>query len=452
MKNWALIPYTLVGVVLLGGVTYVGLDIADVVPGILTTRDTPVLTAPPALPKDTKPIVAEEFKRLNPDAPIDESAIVNAVQAFGSSGGNMAAIVSDPYTGKVLAEYRPDALMIPASNMKIMTSVDGYQTLGSQYRLKTTTYLDGTSLYLRAGGDMLLGSGNSDSSTTIGHAGLETLASNTAKALTDKGVSSVTLYYDNSIWNGDEVNPNWTANDNYHCVGEVTPMAIDRGRVNPDELQFKHNVNHEAVSTFGSELSAKGIKVSYGDGAKTPIDKATKLAEVDSSPLGDIIHLMMKVSDNTLTEAVCHSAAVADGQTGDFAGSTAHLVAEIGSYGVNTDNFHPHDCSGLSYENRISVKTFNDLLNAVFRSDKTKAKSIYSDFPVANLDGTLEHRFGGVSDPGRITAKTGYLVQANSLSGFLVTKSGHLLIFSAIDNSSDSNTHIDKMVSTIANS
>jgi D-alanyl-D-alanine carboxypeptidase/D-alanyl-D-alanine-endopeptidase (penicillin-binding protein 4) len=54
--------------------------------------------------------------------------------------------------------------------------------------------------------------------------------------------------------------------------------------------------------------------------------------------------------------------------------------------------------------------------------------------PVGGVDGTLSRRFGGTSLQGRIFAKTGTLTGVNALSGFLLTKSGGTLVFSAYAN------------------
>ncbi|MFZ4686403.1 MAG: D-alanyl-D-alanine carboxypeptidase, partial [Hyphomonadaceae bacterium] len=50
------------------------------------------------------------------------------------------------------------------------------------------------------------------------------------------------------------------------------------------------------------------------------------------------------------------------------------------------------------------------------------------------VDGTLRRRFIGTSLEGRILGKTGTLMGTTALSGFLTTRSGQTLIFSAYAN------------------
>jgi len=54
--------------------------------------------------------------------------------------------------------------------------------------------------------------------------------------------------------------------------------------------------------------------------------------------------------------------------------------------------------------------------------------------PVGGVDGTLARRFKGTPLEGRIFAKTGTLAGVNALSGFMLTRSGETLVFSAFAN------------------
>jgi len=92
--------------------------------------------------------------------------------------------------------------------MKTLTAYAVATTLDMGETLDTQTYLeqreDGTSrLVLKGNGDMLLGAGASDSSHINGRAGLGTLAANTAQALRQRGITSVTLVYDDSLFGND---------------------------------------------------------------------------------------------------------------------------------------------------------------------------------------------------------------------------------------------------------
>ncbi|MGH7900501.1 MAG: D-alanyl-D-alanine carboxypeptidase, partial [Thermodesulfobacteriota bacterium] len=53
---------------------------------------------------------------------------------------------------------------------------------------------------------------------------------------------------------------------------------------------------------------------------------------------------------------------------------------------------------------------------------------------IAGVDGTLKHRFSSSDVKGRVFAKTGYLNNVRSLSGYVFTKSGDVLVFSILAN------------------
>ena len=54
--------------------------------------------------------------------------------------------------------------------------------------------------------------------------------------------------------------------------------------------------------------------------------------------------------------------------------------------------------------------------------------------PVAGADGTLAGRLRGTPLEGRLFAKTGSLNATNALSGYLLTRNGRTLLFSAFAN------------------
>ena len=58
----------------------------------------------------------------------------------------------------------------------------------------------------------------------------------------------------------------------------------------------------------------------------------------------------------------------------------------------------------------------------------------YDAMPIAGVDGTIASRMKGTAAAGNLHAKTGTLDKARSLSGYVTTADGHVLLFSALCN------------------
>ena len=87
------------------------------------------------------------------------------------------------------------------------------------------------------------------------------------------------------------------------------------------------------------------------------------------------------------------------------------------------------DGSGLSRYNLFSPQSIVFLLHKMYSEIPTQ--KLMSYFPQGGLDGTLRDDFSGQE---YIRAKSGTLSNNYSLSGYLTTKKGDLLIFSYMNN------------------
>jgi D-alanyl-D-alanine carboxypeptidase/D-alanyl-D-alanine-endopeptidase (penicillin-binding protein 4) len=72
-------------------------------------------------------------------------------------------------------------------------------------------------------------------------------------------------------------------------------------------------------------------------------------------------------------------------------------------------------------------------LNYAYKNRVISLQFITS-LPIAGVDGTLKNRFGTPDVKGRVFAKTGYLNNVRSLSGYIYTKTGDVLVFSILAN------------------
>lgn len=162
-------------------------------PGVLAAIDPPPPVEPPVTPAlqipPTSVAVPDVVTPLSPSAPAPDPAVLGpaleaALQIPGP--GTFAGTVIDPADGTVLYAKEAGRLQAPASTIELFTAVAS-MVFGQPEKMLTTSVLaaDTTpgALYLRGGGDVLLGSGRSDPDVVVGRAGLGTLAAETATAL-----------------------------------------------------------------------------------------------------------------------------------------------------------------------------------------------------------------------------------------------------------------------------
>ena len=100
--------------------------------------------------------------------------------------------------------------------------------------------------------------------------------------------------------------------------------------------------------------------------------------------------------------------------------------------GIDRSGWDFSDGAGMSIYNRVTPRTVAKLLH--WSTKQSWADQFRTTLPVGGVDGTLRRRFAGTSLEGRVFAKTGTLNGVNALSGFMLTKSGKTLIFSAYAN------------------
>ena len=108
------------------------------------------------------------------------------------------------------------------------------------------------------------------------------------------------------------------------------------------------------------------------------------------------------------------------------------IYAMLETAGLAPAQFHFADGSGMSTYNRIAPRGMIGFLR--WTAAQPWGNRFRATLPVGGVDGTLARRFKGTSLEGRITAKTGTINATNSLSGFLVTRTGRTLTFAAFAN------------------
>ena len=463
-------PLTVVlssAVALAGCVGFAVADIYDLIPGPLTLS--PVTVRSFASPRgivSSSPIVAS----VEQDQPLDSAALTSLADTFAAApgvGSDYSLIVTSS-DGETLLNRNGDAQREPASTMKTLTALAASLALDTASTLDTEVRLiqseSGATITLTGHGDMLLGAGDSDPSHINGRAGLGTLAADTAAALEQRGIASVNLIYDDSLFGSQRNVPNIEQNNGDHVYATaVSSMAVDGGRTwdtmqrpsNPDEVHvyppLSSTTAADAAHIFAAKLAEHGIAVNGGPTeGDTPAD-TSPIAAVHSATIGEIMAFMLRNSDNTQAELLGRLTALKTGNDNSPAGATAAVASQLEQAGVNTDGLVMGDCSGLAPGSQLTVRTLSGVQHAMIHGGNATAAAA-EGLAVTGLNGTVSvRRHFSEESYGLVRAKTGSLSGVRSLSGNCSRTSGGVLIFSIIVNhSSDAaaaNTAIDAFVS-----
>lgn len=423
-------------------------DITDVFPGVLTLRNVsnPAYAAPLAARSATT--IAGTADRSKS---IDAAAAQQLIDTFAAdpSVGTDFSIVIATADGEVAASHEPDTQREPASTMKTLTSLAAASVLDMGSTLATGTYLaqaDGqtATLYLKGSGDMLLGSGDSDPNHVNGRAGLGTLAKSTATALRQRGITSVALRYDDTLF-ADPRYPATIAQNNpgnmYYTA--VSSMAVDGGRQwtagqqhDPDLFTsyplLSTTPAADAATTFAQRLTEQGITVSGSPAAASMPSGLGALATVQSATLAEIMAFTLRHSDNTLAEEFGRLLANVTGNENSPTGATTAVRQELDKLGVSTSGLVMADCSGLSDGSRLTATTLVQVQERNLRVGGAVAAA--EGLSIPGLVGTAKSRLTDQTVAGQLRVKTGSLENVTSMAGNVSRTNGGLLSFAVIVN------------------
>ena len=430
-------------------VGYVVADIFDKLPGVLTLQEVEHITA--KTPGNAVP-AATVVGGLDASKTVDAAAakaLISQFETAASDFGDEYAIAIADAAGNVVAEHALDKSYTPASTMKTLTAYAVATTLDMGETLDTQTYLeqreDGTSrLVLKGNGDMLLGAGASDSSHINGRAGLGTLAANTAQALRQRGITSVTLVYDDSLFGNDRWPSGIAELDSNHVYyAPTSSMAVDGGRnwnpADPDMFSTYPALStqpaREAAQVFAQRLAEHGIAVNSSVEQGTVPEGTSPIAAVRSASLNEIMAFMLRHSDNSLAEEFGRLLALHLGADNSPTGAVRSVEQVLVQQGISTEGLIMSNCSGLSEESKLTARTLLEVQQRNLTSGAGAAAA--EGLSVVGFVGTAANRLNDDNEAGLIRVKTGSLGDVTSMTGNVSRHNGGALSFAVIVNNPD---------------
>lgn len=449
---------------------YAVADVFDVVPGLLTLQPVVVRDYPsPSVVRAGDGIVSDldTAKAVDPQAAAE---LINALASTEGIGNGFSVIIVDAQ-GNAVAQYEADTPREPASTMKTLTALAASATLDMASTLDTETYLiqhdDGTAtLVLTGNGDMLLGEGESDPEHVNGRAGLGTLAKATAAALAQRGITAVTLVYDDTLF-GDLRSPAGIEENNgdYLYYTPVSSMAVDGGRQwsdalpkpsNPDDSSayppLSQTTAADTAAIFATRLAEQGITVNGEPSAGTTPENLSPLASVSSATLAEVLAFMLRHSDNTLAEEFGRLTAIARGSENSPTGAATAVGEALRELGIDTTGLTMADCSGLTPGSRLTVRTLAAVQTHNLAAGNGAAAA--EGLSIAGLVGTARTRYTDESAAGLLRVKTGSLGTVTSMAGNVSRTEGGALSFAVVVNDpadyAAARSAIDEFVTALA--
>ncbi len=387
--------------------------------------------------------------------------------------------------------------MIPASNMKLVTSIVALILLGPDFEYKTQVGLNSENLVIIGSGDPLFGDRETDK--RYGRQPHWILEDITSRLLI-KGINSIqNIILDTSIFDDQRVHPTWPQNvltQRYACEvsglnynGNCVDLAVinHQGKtvlllepktsylrlinetaatnsaenwfsVSRDEKtrllkvtgKIRSQAGPYAVSVpnpalfFGTllkeHLIKRGIRVD-GEIKEEPFlaENNFELIAEYRTPLVDVLRRVNKDSLGLAAEALIKTLGTLDNpekKGGCWEGGRRVIAHFLKKLGFSEEEFFIADGSGLSRENRLSAHLINSLLLWLYRQPSWPI--FESTLAVGGIDGTLEGVFRERDLRGRVVAKTGYINGVRALSGITHTKSGDIIFSFLANNASNS--------------
>lgn len=352
-------------------------------------------------------------------------AVLDPALASGDLGGSVGASVIDVASGEVVYSANSSTPQTPASTLKLLTTTAALARLGPGHTFETRVVSgDDGQITLVGGGDPLLLNGDDGTD-------LEQLAKQTAAELAKQDVSSVRLTYDDSLFSGPEIDPDWEPD--YVSSGvasRVSALTVYGGRTGQDDIARSENPAGEAAEMFAGMLAEHGIEVEGSPSpALAPAD-AEELAGINSVPLSVIVEHIIATSDNDAAEVLARHVAVAAGQPGSGENAEAAVVGALTELGVEMGGARVLDGSGLARGSAVPAAALTAVLGLTASDDHPELRSVITGLAVAGFSGTLDDRFlADDSAVGSVRGKTGTLTGVNSLAGLVVAADGGTYAF-----------------------
>lgn len=318
----------------------------------------------------------------------------------------------------------------PASVTKVFTAAAVLEVLGPLTRLETTVEAvaspaDGVvrgDIWLVGGGDPVLGT-DAWAAQLAHDRRLYTSLDALADRVVASGIRRIEgrVLGDESRYDSDRYVDSWPArlvNDGE--AGPLSALTVNDGfRTSGHPGVPFANPPVDAAALFRDLLISRGVTVAGSSDAAPRPPNTTRVASTASPTVRDLVHAMLRDSDNGTAELLVKEIGWRNRGAGSTATGSAVIEDLLRRLTIPTDGVTVADGSGLSSAARLTCNAVTALLDR-------KAEDLSHLLSVGGRDGTLATRFRGSPAQGRIRAKTGSLNGMAALAGYADTATGRV--------------------------
>jgi len=233
---------------------------------------------------------------------------------------------------------------------------------------------------------------------------------------------------------------------------QESPISIERiegtndikitGKMKPGDRYKEsvsvHNPTMYFLSGLRNEFAKFGIEISGKNIDHDDLPDTQSLADAQliythhSPPLSEILHVLLKKSQNLYAECLVKALGNHFGTTGSFEEGMKIIKNTLERFGLEKESYQFLDGSGLSRYNYISPHHLVKILRGMYYHDHGEIFRNY--LPIAGIDGTIDYRLKRTVAQKNISAKTGTISNVRSLSGYAQTQDDEVLAFSILVN------------------
>jgi len=337
-------------------------------------------------------------------------------------------------------------LLVPASNMKLVTAATALFRWGPDHRFKTELYLPAeyaTQPYAIGvvRGDVYL-KGYGDPSLSLPTFQKKRLHVTTSSLLTfvsqlkALGVTKIRgrVVGDDTWFDGRRTVSTWKPGLKDYC-GPLSALSVNEGLRDGERVEEPARY---AARRLLDALEAAGIEVTGGPRRGVVPDDAHLAVTVESARLKTLLKPLCKQSDNFFAEMLVKGLGRDFRSAGTTAAGLRVSRATLRALGLSDDTFRLADGSGLSYRNRLAAAGIAKLLRVM--TARNDYLHFWRSLSIAGRDGTLRTRMRDTAAEADFRGKTGTLRVASSLSGYVTSSAGNRVIVSILMNGDAVNT------------